>query len=133
MSSQSATQIYNARLILPGRSTGTAQAQLTHRSLRQRALQGLGAWLGLWALAPLVLFVPPHLPWVFAALVLGLYFGLRYWRGEYVVRGFQGVCPNCGEPLQLKTGSHIRMPYTLDCFNCHRSSKMVLDGDGHDG
>ncbi|MEJ2186118.1 MAG: hypothetical protein P8Z36_09295 [Gemmatimonadota bacterium] len=129
MSSQSATQTYNASLILPGRPTGTARAQLTHRTLQQRALQGLGAWLGFWALAPLVMFVPPHLPWVLAALVLGLYFGIRYWRGEYVVRSFDGTCPNCGKPVELKTGSHIRMPYTIDCFNCHRSARLVLDGE----
>ncbi len=133
MSSQSATQTYNARLILPGRPAGTARTQLTHRSLQQRALQGLGAWLGLWALAPLVMFVPPHLPWVLAALVLGLYFGIRYWRGEYVVRAFDGACPNCGEPLELKKGSHIRIPYRIDCFNCHRSAQLVLDQEAHAG
>ncbi|HKJ93391.1 MAG TPA: hypothetical protein VJ957_09485 [Longimicrobiales bacterium] len=131
MSSRSATQTYNARLILPGRPDGTARTQLTHRTLRQRVLQGLGAWLGFWILAPLVVFVPPHLPWALAAVILGLYFGVRYWRGEYVVRSFEGACPSCGEPLELKAGSHIRMPYTMDCFHCHRSSTLVLDGDAH--
>ncbi|MEJ2678463.1 MAG: hypothetical protein P8174_05215 [Gemmatimonadota bacterium] len=133
MSSEFAAQTYNARLILPGRPAGTARALLTHRTLQRRAIQALGAWLGFWALAPFVMFVPPHLPWVLMALILGLYFGVRFWRGEYVVRAFAGACPNCGEPLHLKAGSRIHTPAIIDCFGCHRSTRMVLNTDVHDG
>lgn len=117
-------RVDDAVLTVPGSEPVRAQIRLRYRPVRERALRGLGALLGFWILMPAVFFIPPHIPWVLTAFVLGLYFGLRQWRGTYVVESFQGACPHCGEALELEAGSKIRLPLSMTCWSCHRDAML---------
>jgi hypothetical protein len=109
----------NALLTLRGHEPRPAGVELTYRPPRTRSVQALLSLLGFWALIPLVLFIPPHLPWALAAFAAGIYFAWRSWTGEYVVHSLAGSCPRCGSELSLKPGSRIRLPHALTCYHCH--------------
>lgn len=112
------TDVPNARLVLPHRAT-PARIEAEPRPAGARASRALG-WLALfWALAPLVFFIPPHLPWVLAAVAAGIFFAWREWRGEYLVRSFTGSCPECGNVLSVEPGSKIGLPHSMTCYQCH--------------
>jgi hypothetical protein len=50
----------------------------------------------------------------------------RSWRGRFKVTEFQGACPRCHQPIQLKTGSKIGSPHHLVCYNCHHEPDLYL-------
>jgi hypothetical protein len=91
-----------------------------------RTTSGLIALLGFWLLIPVVVFIPPHIPWALLAFGSGIYFGYRKWIGEYFVHRFSGSCPRCGSQLSIKPGSLIRNPHSMDCFNCHHKPLLEL-------
>ncbi len=119
----------NARLVLPGHESVPASADVIYRPARERSTRAILTLVGFFVLAPIVFFVPPHIPWVLIAFGSGIYFGLRQWRGEYVVQSFTGECPRCHSPLTIEPGTRIRLPHRLDCFNCHHEPSLeILSG-----
>lgn len=92
---------------------------------RRAGLRLAACWLAL----PLVALVPPHVPWIVIALLAGPYLARREWVGEYVVHGFEGRCPGCGQPMNLESGKAVRLPMQLDCPHCHRQSTLGLAGE----
>ena len=119
-------EVYSARISLSGHAPTPARAELTHRSDRTRLTGALVALIGCWALAPLVFFIPPHIPWVLIALGAGIYLGRRQWRGAYVVRRLEGECPRCHAALQVTPGARIGLPHRMDCFSCHHEPLVEL-------
>ena len=113
-------------LHVPGSPSAPASARFRPRSARERALRALGAVALFWIPIPVVFLVPPHLPWALLAFGLGLFFGLRQWRGTHVVEHFGGRCPHCGEALELEEGSKVRMPLRLTCYGCHREAVLRM-------
>ncbi|HEX2094185.1 MAG TPA: hypothetical protein VHG28_17410 [Longimicrobiaceae bacterium] len=109
----------SARLVLGGHASTPAHLDALVRPARTRAIRAVASLAVCWGLAPLVFFIPPHLPWVLTALAGGIYLAYRQWSGEYVVRSFEGSCPRCGNALALKPGERIRLPHTLTCYRCH--------------
>ena len=85
---------------------------------------GLFWGLGL-LIAPAVGLVPPHAPWVVAALGVGGFMGTRKWKERYTVLSFQGECPRCGGKLTLKSGTPLRPAMTLPCEGCNHDSRLV--------
>ena len=116
-----------ARLALRGHEPRPAVLEVVYRSPRSRAARALLALVGLWALAPVVALVPPHVPWALLAFLAGIYLAVRQWTGEYVVERFEGSCPRCAAPLTLQPGSRIRIPHRLVCYACHH--EPVLEAD----
>lgn len=117
---------------LPGRlslrghepTPATLEAEAVPRGTRtRRAVLNL---LGFWVLIPIVAFIPPHIPWVIAAFVAGIYFAYQHWKGEYVVQGFTGDCPRCSNALTIKQGSRVHVPHTITCFNCHHEPVLTI-------
>jgi hypothetical protein len=85
------------------------------------------AWLCVcWGSIPWLLWIPPHYPWVVAALLGGTYLAYRSWTGRYAVRSFAGICPRCGSPLSLGTDRTIDLPHTLTCYNCHFEPRLEV-------
>lgn len=116
-----------ATLILRGSGSGPASIEVIHQP---RATRMTRAILGLsicWLIVPFVFFIPPHFPWVLAALAAGIIVFFRSMRGEYYVASFQGACPRCGEALEIKPGARIRGRHLIDCFACHRQPELVLE------
>lgn len=120
-------QTVPANLTLWAHKPTPAKVDLTYRSPRSRSIRAM-VTLGLcWALAPLVFFIPPHIPWALAAFLAGIFLAYRQWAGEYRVHGFQGTCPRCGNELTLKPGATITVPHKLNCFQCHHEPVLQVD------
>ena len=122
----SSSQTPVARLALPGHGPVPAQVQMRPRPRKQRMVRAATLLVGFWALAPLLFFVPPHLPWALGAFAAGIYFALRSWRGEYVVDAFAGSCPRCGQPLAIAPGTLVRLPHTVVCYGCHHEPALQV-------
>lgn len=107
-----------ARLVLFGfqPTAGTAHVLYRTRSWRAtRALLAAGLALGL---APLFFLIPPHVPWVLAALGTGGYLARKYWTEHYTLRSFRGACPKCRAEQVVDGPVKLRMPHVLSCMGC---------------
>lgn len=116
-----------ARISLRGHEAIPARLDVIPRSGRTRLTRAVLALLGFWMLAPLVFFLPPHLPWALGAVTAGVYFAFRQWSGELVVTAFEGSCPRCGAALAIPSEARIRLPHTMNCFACHHQPVLELD------
>lgn len=117
-----------ARLTLAGHEPTPARAEVVYRPRSARLTRALLSLFGFWALAPLVFFLPPHLPWALAAVAAGIYFGWTNWAGTYQVRSVEGACPRCGNPLTVKPGAKISLPHKIVCYNCHHEPHLQIAG-----
>lgn len=115
-----------AVLRLPGHGTRAVSAELVPRPRALRMRQALLA-LGLsWAIAPVVFFLPPHLPWVLAALGIGVYLAHSRWTGTHEVRAFEGNCPRCDASIRIRPGARISFPHRLTCYACHHEPDLLV-------
>ncbi|MBV9772313.1 MAG: hypothetical protein JO040_00080 [Gemmatimonadetes bacterium] len=115
-----------ALLTLPGHHDAPARAELVYLPASWRLPRAMGALLFFWGILPLVVWVPPHYPWVLACFATGLYLAYSYWTGRYRVRAFTGSCPRCERELSLAPGSRIALPHTLTCFACHFEPQLCV-------
>lgn len=116
-----------AQLSLRGHEPKPADISLERRSRQTRMTKSVLSLVGFLILAPIVALIPPHIPWVILAVAAGFYFAYRQWTGEYVVHGFKGECPRCGNSLEIKPGSKIKLPMDMDCFQCHHQPTLEVD------
>lgn len=116
----------NAWVRLPGHEAVAAHADVDHRNRRTRIVRSIVALGATLVITPIVFILPPHIPWMVIALVWGGYTAHQQWRGEFVVRSFEGVCPRCHSPLVIEPGTKIRLPHQVDCFNCHHEPTLVI-------
>jgi hypothetical protein len=117
----------DARLVLPGGASRPAQIEvlfLPRATRLWRALLILGVAV---VVAPVVFFLPPHFLWPLVVLGGAAFIAHRYWTREYYVLAFEGSCPRCEEPLEVKQGARIRGRHTLECYGCHRQPELILD------
>ncbi len=117
------------RIRLRGYATTAADLELTYRSPKTRLTSAALALLGCWALAPVVFFIPPHIPWAIGAVGAGAYLAYRRWTGEYIVHSFASLCPNCGQPLSMKADQLVELPHLVPCFNCHHEPRLELEAE----
>jgi hypothetical protein len=61
------------------------------------------------------------------ALLIGAIFARKSWKAAYEVRGFEGSCPRCGQPLSLESGKPIAIPHAFDCYGCHTHPRLVAE------
>lgn len=115
-----------ARLSLPGHEPTEVRAAVIYRSTSLRLTRAMIYLIGLWALAPLVFLIPPHLPWALAAVVAGIALAWSNWSGTWEVRSVEGACPRCGTRLTVKPGARISLPHDLSCFHCHHNPTLEL-------
>ena len=114
------------RLTLAGHPPVEGVAKLEFRPRSVRVTRAAVSLLGFWLLAPIVFFLPPHIPWAAGAFLAGLFFGYRNLRGTFIVHSFTAPCPRCQSPLVIAPGEKIRSPHTLDCYNCHFSPELEV-------
>jgi hypothetical protein len=112
------------RLVLFGQAPVAVLLEVDRRSDRERAKRAVLRLAACWLAIPIVVFIPPHIPWVAIAVIAGPYLARREWVGEYVVRRFEGRCPGCGGGLDLAAGKAIRLPMAIDCPHCHRQATL---------
>lgn len=115
-----------AQVTLRAHTSAPARVELVRRSAAGRFLRAAGWLLLCWGSVPFLLWIPPHYPWVGAALLAGVYLAHRSWTGRYGVRSFAGICPRCGSPLSLGVDRIIDLPHTLTCFSCHFEPRLEI-------
>lgn len=115
-----------ARTSLRGHEPRPAEISLEQRSRQTRMTRSILTLLGFLILAPIVFFIPPHIPWALLAVGAGFYFAWRQWSGEYIVHGFAGQCPRCESSLEIKPGEKIKLPLEMDCYECHHKPVLTV-------
>ncbi|HET8655964.1 MAG TPA: hypothetical protein VFL93_10655 [Longimicrobiaceae bacterium] len=85
----------------------------------KRVTKAFGYLFGFWILGAICIFIPPHIPWPILGFCLGIYFFWKNWTGELKVEEFRGTCPHCGNELHIEPGTKLKLPHTMNCFNCH--------------
>lgn len=118
-----------ARLTVFGSEPAQARAWIQPRSDRWRVLGavkwGLGGLVG----APLVVLIPPHVPWALGALGAG---GLMAWRRlteRITLVRVSGTCPRCQGRIALEKPSRLRNPHMLSCEGCQHEVTLSLQGE----
>lgn len=117
-----------ASLRLRGHEPKPATIQIEKRPRQSRMTKSILSLLGFLILAPIVFFIPPHIPWAVLAVCAGFYLAYRQWTGEYIVHQFSGECPRCGNNLEIKPGTKIKLPLEMDCYECHHKPALQVDG-----
>lgn len=127
--SQSHTQVPSARVTLRAYRPSPAHIELSYQPLPGRLLRTLLSLTLFWGAIPLLMWVPPHYPWVLGSFVTGLYLAHRFWTGRFRVYSFAGICPRCGHPISLGVDHAISLPHTLTCYHCHFEPRLEVHFD----
>ncbi len=93
----------------------------------------VGLALLFWLAIPIVMWIPPHFPWILTAFALGLYFAIRFARERYTLSQLEGTCPNCGAAQTIAKPMRLGMPHRIYCPNCHQQLLLVVRLRGRDG
>jgi hypothetical protein len=109
-----------------GFSPGQALIQAVPRTRAWRGARALAFILGGTLLTPVVGVIPPHAPWVAAALGFGFFFGVRKWKERFTLESLHARCPKCGGPLVLPPGTPLRPTHSVSCDGCHHDSQLNL-------
>lgn len=115
-----------ASLRIRGHDAQPADLTVERRPKQARVTRAGLALFGFLLLAPVVFFIPPHLPWVLIAVTAGVYFAYKQWTGEYVVHQFRGTCPRCNAELRIDPGTKVKLPLQMDCYECHHQPVLEL-------
>jgi hypothetical protein len=115
-----------AQMTLRAHKPAPARVELQFRTARYRAAWAAAWLIGCWGAIPLLVWVPPHYPWVALAFIAGWYMAYREWRGRYRVTSFAGICPRCARPLSLGADKLIDLPHKLTCFTCHFEPRLEV-------
>ena len=115
-----------AQVTLRAYRPAPARVELDHRPLAGRLIRTALSLLLFWGALPLLVWVPPHYPWVLLSFSMGLYLAHRSWTGRYRVLSFAGICPRCGHPVSLGPERAISLPHTLTCFHCHFEPRLEV-------
>jgi len=98
-----------------------------------RALLAAGIGLGV---APVVAFVPPHIPWALGSLIGGAVVARKRATEHFTLRSLDAKCPRCGERLDTETG-RLAGTRSLQCGKCGRDSilhvETACEGSGGGG
>ena len=114
------------RLSAFGSEPRIAILDVTPRPRAKRATRAAATAAGTLVVAAGVALLPPHLPWLLAALAIGGWRARGEWRGAYRLHGFEGSCPRCGEPIGLGD-RYITPPLQVPCYACHTQSRLTIE------
>ncbi len=103
-----------------------ARVVVIPRSAGWRIGHALGSLLLCWACIGIVMWVPPHFPWILTAFFLGIFFFVKYIRERYTLVELEGRCPKCGAALTLKKPTRLGLPHRLHCSACHQGPLLEV-------
>ncbi|HEX2207977.1 MAG TPA: hypothetical protein VHG93_09880 [Longimicrobium sp.] len=106
-----------ARLVFAGGEWTEARARVIERTAAWRRSSALTQLL-LWLLAPLVFWIPPHIPWVLGVLGLGAYRALNRFREYRTLVSLRGTCPKCGTEQEFRELGRMKNPHAVHCAHC---------------
>lgn len=127
--------MHEALVTLRAHRPAPAHVEMAYLPLPGRLGRALLVLAACWAAIPLVLWIPPHYPWLVIAFCSGVYLSYRQWTGRYRVSYFAGLCPRCGHAVSMGVDRCISLPHTLTCYHCHFEPRLEVrfaaKGDGH--
>lgn len=110
-----------------GQRPTPATVTVRNRPEGQRILRTALALLATLIVTPAAFLVPPHAPWGIGALIGGLLVTRRQWAHTRSVLDLEAICPECGNPLSVATGSRLASPHPLSCESCQRGVTIHVD------
>ncbi len=112
-----------ARVTLFGFDSTEAIVHIRPRGRRWR-LGGAAGTMGVFVvIAMVVAIVPPHAPWGIGALVGGMILARRRMIERFTLLDVKGTCPNCAEPLDVRS-ARLLIPHPVTCEACHHQSSL---------
>jgi hypothetical protein len=81
--------------------------------------------------APVVVLIPPHVPWALGALATGGFLARRRWLERFTVLDVAGSCPRCGKPVKATRG-RLRSPHPVLCESCHFEGSVEVPPEALD-
>lgn len=116
-----------ARIALFGFDFVPATARIEARSVGWRARRtALALVVGL-IVAPVVALVPPHAPWMLAALGISVLMARRRWAEQHTLHFLAGDCPRCGEDISISRPVRLRHPHPIPCPSCQYELAVSVD------
>ncbi len=115
------------RLVSPGGEAGPGVAVVAVRSDRWRRSGALRQLLW-WALVPVVIWIPPHFPWVIVVLALGAVRAWGRWREHVTLLKLSGTCPHCQAEQTFPDHGRLRHPHEVHCVSCRWSLRVEPQG-----
>lgn len=106
-----------ARLVFASGEWTEGRAVVIERSAawrRRSALMQLGWWL----LAPVVFWLPPHVPWVLLVLAVGAMRAMNRFREYRTLVSLHGTCPRCGTEQDFGETGRMKQPHAVHCAGC---------------
>lgn len=106
------------RLEAFGYDATDARMKVIPRPASWRATRAiLSAVVGLGA-APVVFFIPPHIPWALASVGFGVFFARRFALEARTLVSLDGTCPKCGQVIRIDKPVALRDAHELSCPAC---------------
>jgi hypothetical protein len=106
-----------ARLVFAGGEWSEARARVIERTARWRR-SGAMMQLAIWLLIPVVVWIPPHFPWVLLVLGVGAMRALNRFREHRTLVSLRGPCPKCGTEQEFGELGRMKQPHTVHCAHC---------------
>jgi len=116
-----------AQIELFGFPRTPARVHVIPRSAGWRVGHAVGWLLLCWACIGIVMWVPPHFPWILTAFFLGIFFFVKYIRQRYTLVRLEGTCPKCGAPQAIRRPTRLALPHRLYCPSCHQPLLLRVD------
>lgn len=116
-----------AWIVLPGHRDAPARISVVHYSRIARVYRTIlyaMMWIGSSVATFLITIFDPFMTSM--PFFVGAVMTYRSWRGRFRVTSFDGACPRCAKPIDLKPGSKIGSPHHLVCYNCHHEPDLYL-------
>lgn len=106
-----------ARLVFMGGTATEARARVVERSKAWRRSQVMKD-LALLLLMPVVVFIPPHVPWPLVVLAVALMRAFNHSREHRTLLSLRGPCPKCGTDQEYKELGRMGNPHKVTCASC---------------
>jgi len=114
------------RLEVFGHDPACARAVVIERPGSWRATRALlSGIIGLGA-APLVFFIPPHVPWALGSVLAGAWFARRFATEARTLVSLEGSCPRCGAPITISRPTPLHSPHMLSCGKCMQGVMLTV-------
>lgn len=106
-------------LYVPGHAPGWAAVRMEARPGWVRAVRALVVAVLLPPAALVAFLIPPHGESLMFTVSLGIYLIYREATARWIVHAFEGACPRCARPIEMKPRARLSGRRTLPCFGCH--------------
>jgi len=106
-----------ARLVFMGGKAVEGRARVVERSRAWRRSQVMKD-LALLLLIPVVVFIPPHFPYVLIVLAVAGMRAFNHSREHRTLLSLRGPCPKCGVEQEFTELGRMGSPHKVTCASC---------------